>query len=70
MYRSAISSDDATNNDTIMESLELLLAGDGIEFSVEETHVHCMPHSVHLAAMSFIPIHLFTAVQVNWCIQR
>ena len=51
LYRSAISSDNATNNDTIMESLELLLAGDGIEFSVEETHVHCMPHSVHLAAM-------------------
>ena len=47
----AISSDNATNNDTMMEGLELLLAGDGIEFSAEEAHVHCMPHTVHLAAM-------------------
>ena len=47
----AISSDNATNNDTMMEGLECLLTGDGIGFSVEEAHVCCMPHTVHLAAM-------------------
>ena len=40
----AISSDNATNNDTMMEGLELLLAGDRIEFGAEEARVHCMPH--------------------------
>ena len=47
----AISSDNATNNDARMEGLELLLAGDGIEFSAEEACVPCMPHTVHLAAI-------------------
>ena len=42
----AISSDNAANNDTMMEGLELLLAGDGIEFSAAEACVHCMPHTV------------------------
>ena len=47
----AISSDNVTTNDTIDRGIELLLAGDGIEFSAEEAHMHCMPHAVHLAAM-------------------
>ena len=47
----AISSDNAANNDTIVEGLELLLAGDGIEFSAEEACVCCMPHTVCLAVM-------------------
>ena len=51
VYIMALSSDNAANNDTMMEGLELLLAGNGIEFSAEEAHVHYMPHTGHLAAM-------------------
>ena len=47
----AISSDNASNNDTMMESLEEKLAGDGIQFCAEEARVRCMPHTVHLSAM-------------------
>ena len=47
----AISSDNASNNDTVMESLEEKLAEDGIQFCAEEAHVHCMPHAVPLSAM-------------------
>ena len=46
LYIMAISSDNATNNDTMMEGLELLLAGDGIEFSAEEACVFYMPHTL------------------------
>ena len=47
----AISSDNASSNDTMMDSLEVKLAGNGIQFGTEEAHVHCMPHTVHLSAM-------------------
>ena len=47
----AISSNNTSNNDTMMESLEEKLAGDGIQFCTEEACVRCMPHTVHLSAM-------------------
>ena len=56
----AISSDNATNNNTMMEALETLLAGDGIEFSAEEARVRCMPHTVHLSAMEVK--HIFSSI--------
>jgi hypothetical protein len=46
-----VSSDNASNNDTMMENLEILLAGDGIEFNAAEARIRCMPHTVHLSAM-------------------
>jgi hypothetical protein len=47
----AISSDNASNNDTMMENLETMLVDDGIEFCAEDARVRCMPHTVHLSAM-------------------
>ena len=47
----AINCDNASNNDTLLESLERLHAGAGHDFDAQESRLRCMPHTIHLAAM-------------------
>ncbi|KAG1723506.1 hypothetical protein EDB19DRAFT_1580349, partial [Suillus lakei] len=46
--------DNATNNDTLLESLENQCAAEGIEFSHKKARIHCFPHIVHLSAMRLL----------------
>ncbi|KAG2107773.1 hypothetical protein BD769DRAFT_1305308, partial [Suillus cothurnatus] len=41
--------DDATNNDTLLKSLENRCAAEGIDFSHKKACIHCLPHIVHLS---------------------
>ncbi|KAF8812635.1 hypothetical protein BYT27DRAFT_7086732, partial [Phlegmacium glaucopus] len=47
----AIMMDNASNNDTLMEALELRCCNAGIEFSASVARMRCMPHTIHLAAI-------------------
>jgi hypothetical protein len=46
--------DDATNNDTLLKSLENRCAAEGIDFSHKKARIHCLPHIVHLSAMQLL----------------
>ncbi|KAF9025515.1 hypothetical protein BDZ89DRAFT_915822, partial [Hymenopellis radicata] len=41
--------DNATNNDTMIEAIELKCHEEGIQFSAQNARIRCMPHTVHLA---------------------
>ncbi|KAG2151968.1 hypothetical protein BD769DRAFT_1296407, partial [Suillus cothurnatus] len=41
--------DNATNNDTLLESLEEKCAAEGIDFSHKKAWICCLPHIVHLS---------------------
>jgi len=43
--------DNASNNDTMVEHLEVLLRQDMIKFDPLHARMRCMPHTVHLAAL-------------------
>ena len=43
--------DNASNNNTLITSLDRWCEECGIPFSVQEACMHCMPHTVHLAAV-------------------
>ena len=47
----AIMMDNASNNDTMMEAIESRCHEAGIEFSAKKSHMCCMPHTIHLAAI-------------------
>jgi hypothetical protein len=47
----AIVMDNASNNNTLMTSLEQRCQERGISFSAQDAHMHCMPHTAHLAAI-------------------
>ena len=47
----AIVMDNASNNDMMMEAIENLCCMAGINFSAKQAHMHCMPHTIHLAAI-------------------
>jgi|ERR1700733_12424206 hypothetical protein len=47
----AINCDNASNNDTMAEALEILHQAAGLEFDAQEARLRCMPHTVHLAAL-------------------
>lgn len=47
----AVNSDNASNNDTMMEELEKISTLNGHDFDAEEARLRCMPHTVHLAAI-------------------
>ncbi|KAF9541737.1 hypothetical protein CPC08DRAFT_650474, partial [Agrocybe pediades] len=47
----AIVMDNASNNNTLMESLERRLESQGISFSATDSRMRCMPHTIHLAAV-------------------
>ena len=43
--------DNATNNNTLMTSLERRCEEQGIPFSAQDARMRCMPHTIHLAAI-------------------
>ncbi|KAF8487446.1 hypothetical protein DFH94DRAFT_609932, partial [Russula ochroleuca] len=45
----AIVMDNASNNNTMMTSLERQHQKQDIYFSAEDAHMQCMPHTIHLA---------------------
>ena len=47
----AIVMDNASNNNTMMTSLERRCRQQGIQFSAEDARMRCMPHTIHLAAL-------------------
>jgi hypothetical protein len=42
--------DNATNNDTLAESIETRCHAANIPFSARHARMRCMPHTIHLAA--------------------
>ncbi|EJD06382.1 uncharacterized protein FOMMEDRAFT_50517, partial [Fomitiporia mediterranea MF3/22] len=50
----AVMSDNASNNDTMMETIKTHMTAKGILFSAEEAHLRCMPHTIHLAALKLL----------------
>jgi hypothetical protein len=50
----AIVADNATNNDTMVESLGEKCEEEGIPFSAKDARMRCMPHTVHLAALQVV----------------
>jgi hypothetical protein len=47
----AIVMDNASNNNTMMRSLESRCQQRGISFSAQDARMRCMPHTIHLAAI-------------------
>jgi hypothetical protein len=47
----AIVMDNASNNNTLMTSLESRCQQRGISFSAQDARMRCMPHTIHLAAI-------------------
>ena len=47
----AVMMDNASNNDTLMEALEIKCHEAGMEFSASDSRMRCMPHTIHLAAI-------------------
>lgn len=43
--------DNASNNNTLMTSLESRCGQRGISFSAQDSRMRCMPHTIHLAAI-------------------
>jgi hypothetical protein len=50
--------DNASNNDTLMEHIEIKCASAGIPFDATEARVRCMPHTAHLAAIKVLLLSL------------
>ena len=48
---SAFVMDNASNNDTLVETVEALCAAEGITFSATQARLRCMPHTIHLSAI-------------------
>jgi hypothetical protein len=57
----AIVMDNASNNNTMMVSLERRCQQRAIQFSAQDARMRCMPHTIHLAAIKvlFLPSQLF-----------
>ena len=50
----AIVTDNASNNNTLMTSLEQRCEERGIPFSARNARMRCMPHTIHLAAIKLL----------------
>ncbi|KAF5360260.1 hypothetical protein D9758_009172 [Tetrapyrgos nigripes] len=46
--------DNATNNDTLVENFGQMCTENGILFSEKDARLHCLPHTIHLAALKVI----------------
>jgi hypothetical protein len=46
----AVTTDNATNNDTLMRMLQNTCRSQNIEFTVNNNHVRCLAHVINLAA--------------------
>ncbi|KAL5479288.1 hypothetical protein EMCRGX_G022790 [Ephydatia muelleri] len=51
---SAITLNNASNNDTLMSFLEMHMVSNGIKFDAVQFHIRCLPHIANLAAKDFI----------------
>jgi hypothetical protein len=60
----AIVMDNASNNNTLMTSLERRCEQRGVLFSAQDARMRCMPHTIHLAAIKVL-IHLSVIVRCN-----
>ncbi|KIJ35055.1 hypothetical protein M422DRAFT_181239, partial [Sphaerobolus stellatus SS14] len=64
----SIVSDNAANNDTMMEELEHLFKKENIEFNAIHACGRCLPHTVHLAALKLLEgIGALSAGDMNKC---
>ena len=61
----AIMMDNASNNDTMMEAIESRCHEAGIKFSAQKSCMHCMPHTIHLAAIKVCSIMNFVSLNVG-----
>jgi hypothetical protein len=61
----AIMMDNASNNDTMMEAIEPRCCEAGIDFSAQKSRMHCMPHTIHLAAIKVCSIMNFFGSDVS-----
>ncbi|KAG1718428.1 hypothetical protein EDB19DRAFT_1984241, partial [Suillus lakei] len=50
----AVVCDNASNNDTLLQTLGEKCADEGIDFSDKHSRIRCLPHIVHLAAMQLL----------------
>jgi len=57
----AIVMDNASNNNTLMTSLERRCEQRGVQFPAQDARMRCMPHTIHLAAIK-VP----TLYQLLW----
>lgn len=50
--------DDASNNDTLVASLECRFEAVGIQFTADMARMRCCPHIIHLSAseVCFLPV--------------
>ena len=62
----AIMMDNASNNDTMMESIESQCREAGIEFSAQKSRMRCMPHTIHLAAIKVCSIMNFFGLDAGF----
>ena len=61
----AIMMDNASNNDTMMEAIESRCREAGIDFSAQKSRMHCMPHTIHLAAIKVCSIVNFFGLDID-----
>ena len=61
----AIVMDNASNNNTLMTSLESQCQQQGISFSAQDSRMRCMPHTIHLAAIKVL---YFTNLIITSCL--
>ncbi|KZS86970.1 hypothetical protein SISNIDRAFT_401513, partial [Sistotremastrum niveocremeum HHB9708] len=47
-------SDNASNNDTMMQHLELMAKEEGISIDAITQRIRCMPHTIHLSALKLL----------------
>lgn len=57
--------DNASNNDTMADELEVLHEADGFEFDATEARIRCMPHTVHLSALEVHRLYKLLS-SINW----
>ena len=61
----AIMMDNASNNDTMMEAIESQCHEAGIKFSAQKSRMHCMLHTIHLAAIKVCSIMNFFGLNIG-----
>jgi hypothetical protein len=60
----AIVMDNASNNNTLMTSLERRHEQRGFVFSAQGARMQCMPHTIHLAAIKVQSLNLITTKDI------
>ena len=60
--------DNATNNDTLVRSIEMCCNIHGIPFSTQDARLWCMPHTVHLATLKASFFSAFWNIKLIYCV--